>query len=89
MLPITGWELIYADGSVVTSAETTWGKAPVTGVLLLVILHDPPYADVSYAGESYLLPGQPARTAKTGVWVEDEASYGVVDGVFARMRMRR
>lgn len=89
MLPIIGWELVYADGTTVTSATTTWAKAPVSGVQVLVMLHAPPYATLSYGLDSYLLPGERANTAKTGTWMDDPAFHAVVDNVLTQLRQRR
>lgn len=89
MLPITGWELVYADGRTVTSAQTSWAKAPASGVQMLVMLHQPPYATVTYGEDTYLLPGQPTRTRKAGSWMDNRPFYDVVDSVMARLRERR
>lgn len=88
MLPITGWELVYANGSTVTSEQSTWAKAPAAGVQMLVMLHDPPYATVTYGEDFYLLPGQPARTRKAGQWMDDRPFHELVGSVMDRLQKR-
>lgn len=88
MLPITGWELVYTDGTVVTSATTTWRDAPATGVQVLVVWHAKPYTTLFYGTDPFLLPGQPLATAKQGELMEDASFYALVDTVLARVKAR-
>lgn len=86
MLPVTGWELVYTDGSVVTSEDSTWEDAPDTRVQVLVMFHEPPYMTLQYGTDPYTLPGHSAR--KLGETIPDEDFYALVDATHARLRER-
>lgn len=79
MLPIIGWELVYADGSKFTSGDGPWGQAPGTGVQVLVLVHEPPYRTLEYGLDHYLLPGETAR--KRGDWMPDPEFHALVRDV--------
>jgi hypothetical protein len=42
-MKIVGWEIYYADESVVTSREMSWKNAPADGVLVVLVFYEETY----------------------------------------------
>lgn len=78
-LPVLGWRLWYADGSIVSSADTDWDDAPITGVQVLEYLHEAPYRTLAYGHDEYRLDEQ--STPKYGQWMDTAAFELLVDRV--------
>lgn len=85
-MPVLGWELVYTNGSVVTSQDTSWEDALGTRVQVMVLHHEPPYMTLQYGWDPYALPGH--RSVKIGETIPDADFYALVDATLTRLGRR-
>lgn len=78
MLPVTGWELVYADDSRYSHLSGPWRLAP-DQVQVLVLRHADGYRTLTYGEDVYRLAGE--KATKVGVWMDDAAFHALVDRV--------
>lgn len=78
MLPITGWALVYADGSRYSNTSGQWRSAP-DEVQVLVLYHSGGYRTLTYGEDVYSLLGQ--KATKLGAWMDTTDYYALVDKV--------
>lgn len=67
--PILGWQIFYADGSVVNS-DTPWNEAPRTGVQCIMVHHPGGLRNIVRGRDEYTMPGK--KQSKLGSEIDHE-----------------
>lgn len=83
MMPVLSWELVYTDGSVVTSNDSSWEDAPDARVQVMVMYHESPYITMQYGTDPFSLPGH--SSVKIGETIPDDEFYSIVEATHARL----
>jgi hypothetical protein len=83
-VPIIGYRIYYADGSVWTDASGKWNSAPSTGVQVVVLLHAGDYRTIKMGLDEYREPGLGNRV-KTGSLISDAAFAAIIERVRAEV----
>jgi hypothetical protein len=83
VLPIKGWRIYYADGSVFTDLEGSWAEAPPFGVQAIVYYHMPEGTTMTMDRDIYEYLGTEAggQPFKMGLWTDGESYWRVHDAV--------
>ena len=69
-LPAKGWEIYYADGSVLSHKNSSWDEIPKNNVVIIIIWHD------------YHIPGVRQKDLLVGrdyYYYDDPDSWGCTD----------
>jgi hypothetical protein len=77
VLPVLGWKIFRADGSVWSSAEYSVWEVP-DEIQAIVLYHAPPFRTMELGEDFYSLDGR----MLAGKWMDTAAYYALVNQAF-------